>query len=552
MPDDRDLALAQLAVEVGFLSRDEARHFWQQVQAPGSPRLASLLVQQGRLKQSQLDQLRAMFVARSGGAATATVTPPAGGLHTLPEGDHTASRPMSADEIWAEALARDRQLASALLQRGVVNQDRLRECHQLQLQHRMRLGPVLVRKGYADQATVEQITQQLQLGSVGFQHGGASPGTGRQPDPRAASGRGPLNLGDPRGSSGRVQRPQAYAGAPGDLSGSQRRPASGHLGAPLGNGGNGGFGPGLSPSGLGPASGLGPTSGLGPISGLAPISGLGAIGGPSPALARLENPFASVRPGLSPPGLQPNQDDVPTVTEGSPSPLLGISSPPLSAAERLAAPTAPPPGMAGGGITGGIGGPVTPGNMIPTAQDSIPTLLDRSAPGGFGLSVDELNPFAMGGAKGGVSPTAPEGPARPAEDVFGGPGFARAPALGTDSSAVTIDQDPPGLGGLATPAAGGWGAGPGLAPPTAGGEETTFPPAYPNQLGNLAPDAGAEHQPAAGAPKAPKKAAPKPPRPAPASGAGSRTLLWVVVAFLVLLVLALATLVVLRFVFHLF
>lgn len=107
------------------------------------------------------------------------------------------------------------------------------------------------------------------------------------------------------------------------------------------------------------------------------------------------------------------------------------------------------------------------------------------------------------------------------------------------------------MGGLATPG-GGWGVGPGLAPPSTGaGEDTTFPPAYPGLNGPkselISPAAGAEHKPA----KLKKTKGKTGFTPQPAAG-GSRKWLWVVVAFLGLLVLTLGTLVVLRLVFKVF
>jgi hypothetical protein len=205
MPDDRDLALAKLAVEVGFLSQDEARRYWQQIQAPGAPRLATLLVQEGRLKQGQLDQLRAMFMSRhgTGRVAVATAPPPMampGGYATLPEGNDTSTRAVTADEIWAEALGRDRQLAQLLIQRGIVPQERLRECHGIMVQHRVRLGEVLVRKGYADQTTIDSLMSQLGYGSS------SARGQPPPPDPRTASAR-PGQTAAPRPGTGPQRRP---------------------------------------------------------------------------------------------------------------------------------------------------------------------------------------------------------------------------------------------------------------------------------------------------------------------------------------------------------
>lgn len=514
MPDDRDLALAKLAVEVGFLSQDEARRYWQQIQAPGAPRLATLLVQEGRLKQGQLDQLRAMFMSRhgTGRVAVATAPPPVampGGYATLPEGNDTSTRAVTADEIWAEALGRDRQLAQLLIQRGIVPQERLRECHGIMVQHRVRLGEVLVRKGWADQATIDSLVAQLGFGS--------SSSRGQQPPPP-----------DPRNASTRPgQSPAPRAGT-----GPQRRP--GNLNASTQPGMGLASGSAVAPVGLGSPSGLAPIGGgLGspPMVGL----GSGSAHGTPPALANTPlasglapNPFASVRPGLTPPGLPQNQDDVPTVTEGTPMPM---------------------------GISGGLATPPAG----PGRQDSIPTLLERNnkvAGPGFNPSLDELNPFGDG-RRGGVAPTAPEG-ARPPVSIeelnpFGGipteppPGMfpPRSPLAppGTDSSAATLEGPP-----LATPggpAPGGWGTGPAVfdpsLPPTQ--EDTTLPPRYPPGGGPekplSSPALGAEHTPAPAV--RPTK------RKGKAKGSSKVTL---VIVGLLFLALGLGTVLVLKLVFN--
>lgn len=219
MPDDADRSLIRLAVDGGFLTRDEAMRYWQQLQAPGSPRFVQLLLQSGRLGPAELGKLRAMWqqaghTASSVGpsltsAALASVGPAAAQqavvqapppVATRAPAPPTGATPGSTDDgSWEEALERDTQLARVLLQRGVVTHERLRECRALQLQHRMRLGAVLVRKGYADPAAVDEA-----LRAVG---GAAGPGPGPgNPPPTGrldASGRAPAH-----------QAPQAWTPAP--------------------------------------------------------------------------------------------------------------------------------------------------------------------------------------------------------------------------------------------------------------------------------------------------------------------------------------------------
>jgi len=64
-------------------------------------------------------------------------------------------------DAWEEALHKDMLLARVLLGRGATSQDRLRECRELQLQHRLRLGVILVKKGYVDRPTVEAAIQEV-------------------------------------------------------------------------------------------------------------------------------------------------------------------------------------------------------------------------------------------------------------------------------------------------------------------------------------------------------------------------------------------------------
>lgn len=168
MSDERDRLLAQLLVEGGFLSRDEAARYWQRIQAPNAPRLGALLVQEGRLSPADLEVLRARFMERTGVLQAQRATPPgAAAVASRPAGrlaPQAAPAPGAAapagqrgsQEDWEEALEKDALLAKALLSRGATTQERLRECRALQVQHRVRLGVALVRKGYVDKQVVEE------------------------------------------------------------------------------------------------------------------------------------------------------------------------------------------------------------------------------------------------------------------------------------------------------------------------------------------------------------------------------------------------------------
>ncbi len=77
MADERDLTLAKLAVEAGFLTREEAQRYWQQLQAPDAPRLIPLLLQTGRLAPPDVDRLRQLWQQRQGGEMTSSFNRPA-------------------------------------------------------------------------------------------------------------------------------------------------------------------------------------------------------------------------------------------------------------------------------------------------------------------------------------------------------------------------------------------------------------------------------------------------------------------------------------------
>lgn len=233
MADDVDRSLVRLAVEAGFLTRDEGMRYWQQLQAPGSPRFVQLLLRSGRLGRAEVDRLRTLWQQQSGAQSpsgiTAAFARPTGGpaqvatpanaaAQEAPARGPTGQNPASTDDgSWEEALEKDTQLARTLYGRGLVTQERLRECRALQLQHRLRLGVILVRKNYVDRAAMDDALRSL----------GAS-----GPPPALSASTGPP-AGAALGASTRVQAPGSGLGASTRMqTPSPPLGASGHMGRP--------------------------------------------------------------------------------------------------------------------------------------------------------------------------------------------------------------------------------------------------------------------------------------------------------------------------------
>ncbi|MEZ6187136.1 MAG: hypothetical protein R3F62_19265 [Planctomycetota bacterium] len=192
MPDDGDRALARMVVEAGFLSQAETATYWNQIQAPGSPRLAQVLLQSGRISQAQMDELRRRFQAQSSSQRRPV---------TLPVGDATSSQEISIEQAWNEALERDRILAEVLLHHRMVPMEQLRECRQIQRDQQLRLGVVIVKKGYASRAQLETAIEEVRKIGNGRppwpqQFFDAPAGSGRYAPP-PSSGRHPSALHEP-------------------------------------------------------------------------------------------------------------------------------------------------------------------------------------------------------------------------------------------------------------------------------------------------------------------------------------------------------------------
>jgi hypothetical protein len=200
MPDDRDRNLARMVVECGFLTQEEVMPYWQRLQ-PGSPPLVNLLLQDGRLNQDHLGQLRSRWQQQEAGApggARPTANLGLGGQPAPPNTgapSHYGGEEVSLDDAWEEALRKDTELARVLLRRAVIDQERLRECRQLQLQHRMRLGVVIVKKGYVakdivEGAISEVLGQPSHAPAVQAAVGGAAPAAPVAPVAPVAPGMG--------------------------------------------------------------------------------------------------------------------------------------------------------------------------------------------------------------------------------------------------------------------------------------------------------------------------------------------------------------------------
>ena len=446
MADERDRALAQLAVESGFLTQEEAGGYWQRVQAPGSPRLAQLLMQEGRLSQADMATLRQRFLEAQGpsGAQPRLGSPrPGSGRNPgpLPAPPAAAYAPPGEDPNWAKSLEKDGLLARVLLNRGLTTQDRLRECRQIQIQQQQRLGVILVQKGYVGRGAVEEaialvrermgheptfeISPPLVGGTGGFAPlAPAPPGTGSF-GPAPGTG----TFGPPPGTGNFGPDPGTGTFGP--------PPGTGHFGPPPGTGN---FGPAPGTGNFGPPPGTGnfgppPSSG-----GLVGIDG----GAPSPS----DNPFASVR--------------------AAPSPLAATDEPPTFGAVSIEELNP----FAGGGEVGEP--PPAPSPPNPNLE----------------LSMDELNPFHAGGN------AAPA----PAADV---------PAAGSDFPAQGSDFGGSGPGSDFPTASFGEGGGFGEPPPSgafgdAGGGAFGAPAAGFGEAGGGAfgeqPASGAFGAPAPGEP----------------------------------------------------
>ncbi len=406
MPEEVDRALARLVVESGLLTRDEAAGYWRQTQAPGSPRFVAALLQSGRITQAEVERLRTLYQAQQGsgngpstgalprpatgnlgpapgtnsygpppgtntygtgnfaaapGSSTNSYGPPpaTGNFAAAPGGTSTTNNfgPPGADALadnegtWEEQVARDAQLARVLYTRGLTTQDRLRECRELQLKHRARLGVVLVKKGYVERAAVTEALAAVRGPAS------AAPGT-----PQGATPLGPIL---PPPASARHARPD-FGPPPGE---GMANPFAVPAGGPVdqdamptlnvGPGGIPGFPgrgipPGMTPPGASPQDAIATITGVQSIDEMNPFASVSAPGAARPA----GFPGMPLQPMLS--GDELNAfENVPLTPVGS---VRGGPSPLLQSTRGGSNPVngwGPPPGGAGTPppMSGNLSGP---------------------------------------------------------------------------------------------------------------------------------------------------------------------------------------------------
>lgn len=390
MPEDVDRALARLVVESGLLTRDEAAGYWRQTQAPGSPRFVAALLQSGRITQADVERLRTLYQQQQQGAgngpgtgsfprpATGNLGPPPGtNSYGPPPGTNNYGPPPATSNFaaapggtstttgygapgtdaladnegtWEEQVARDAQLARVLYTRGLTTQDRLRECRELQLKHRARLGVVLVKKGYVERAAVTEA-----LASVRSAAPAATPGT-----PQGATPLGPIL---PPPASARHARPD-FGPPPGEgLANPFAVPAGGPVDQDamptlnVGPGGIPGFPgrgipPGMTPPGASPQDAIATITGVQSVDEMNPFASVSAPGAARPA----GFPGMPIQPMLS--GDELNAfENVPLTPVGS---VRGGQSPLLQSTRGGSNPVngwGPPPGGQPPPMSGNLSGP---------------------------------------------------------------------------------------------------------------------------------------------------------------------------------------------------
>ena len=327
------------------MSQAETTSYWNQIQTPGSPRLVQVLMQAGRLNQTQVDELRRRYQAQQRKPVT------------LPVGDATSSQEVSVEQAWNEALERDRILAEVLLNKRLVPLPQLQECRQIQRDQQLRLGVVIVKKGYASRSQIEtaigevrRIGNRLPWPPQFFEPGG-SPISSRHVPPPSGRHDPPLVAPPPREEYSDFGRPSSGHLPQMDPHGSRRLARDAAAAS--------------SRSGSGRQEWPMPGSGGGLAKTLEDDSGGG-------------DPFASVRntPGPGDPLFVPLGPE--DVSSGS-----GMGMPPVVSPQEDGMPTvihraASPKGP----LPSGLGGPGGSGSDFDDA-----TVLG-------GHSLDELNPFA--------------------------------------------------------------------------------------------------------------------------------------------------------------
>ena len=218
MPVERDRILGELAVEQGLIAREDAARFYAFLDGtPNPPPLSQLLVQEGRATAQDLQRLREIWQSRQGSSAAEDPDPErllphegaaASGadraaaarlgvlaaerapLAPLPDeaailaeptvvirGDKRRApapfqgrqgppptqplAPAAPQPLDAIGLKKDELLARILVARNLLTVDRAREARALQIQHKVRLGPVLARGNYVERGQLEEVIRYI-------------------------------------------------------------------------------------------------------------------------------------------------------------------------------------------------------------------------------------------------------------------------------------------------------------------------------------------------------------------------------------------------------
>jgi tetratricopeptide (TPR) repeat protein len=218
MPVERDRILGELAVEQGLIAREDAARFYAFLDGtPNPPPLSQLLVQEGRATVQDLQRLREIWQSRQGssppnplqsGAFRTNAPPPPAPIQPPPRAaassrpngrplaplpDEAAilaeptvvirgdkrrapapfqsrpgppppqpmAQPSGPQPLDALGLKKDELLARILVARNLLTVDRAREARALQIQHKVRLGPVLARGNYVERGQLEEVIRYI-------------------------------------------------------------------------------------------------------------------------------------------------------------------------------------------------------------------------------------------------------------------------------------------------------------------------------------------------------------------------------------------------------
>jgi tetratricopeptide (TPR) repeat protein len=402
MPVEKDRIIGELAVEQGLIGRDEATRYYSMLDSqPGTATtLAQLLVRDGRATREDLERLRDVWRSRAaagqpgsvlrsalapapapprnghaapppstGRPRTAALPPPPMPVRSAPAGGGSGAE--VSPQAWAAILKKDEILARILITRNVLTVERAREARALQLQAKSRLGPLLLKQGWADRTRLEEAIRFIREQVVTCQRCGNPQDRTRLPAgsmqcPRCGGALVPASDEPGAGQGGREAPRGAASGTSPALMAASMPPAAPPTGAFYGQ----------KPPAFGPGAPFEPEA--------------ATFRGVPPGLGALDDPFSSAR-------VVPGNDS----RYGRPPPPFAPSG-------------APPP-------FGGAGAP--PPIRLDTSQDELDPFVQKPAAPGVrrDVSQDELNIFDAT-----APPAAPSWarPAGPDASAYG----AKAPA----------------------------------------------------------------------------------------------------------------------------